>query len=104
FEARMTALGIRHFRISPRSPWQNGFAERWVGTHRRELLDHISVLGEHHLLRLVRHYVAYYNDDRPHLSLDGDAPRNRAIEPPSTGKVIALARVEGLHHRCARAS
>ncbi len=104
FDARVRGLGIRQFRISPRSPWQNGFAERWVGTLRRELLDHVIVLGERHLLRLVRDYVAYYNADRPHMSLDGDAPSGRAIESRELGSVIALPRVGGLHHRYSRAA
>ncbi|MEO8876401.1 MAG: integrase core domain-containing protein [Polyangiaceae bacterium] len=104
FDARVHAMGIRQFRISPRSPWQNGFAERWVGTLRRELLDHVIVLGERHLLRLIRDYLAYYNADRPHMSLDGDAPSGRAIEPRELGTVIALPRVGGLHHRYARAA
>ncbi|MGH7438453.1 MAG: integrase core domain-containing protein [Polyangiaceae bacterium] len=88
--------------IARRSPWQNGLAERWVGTLRRELLDHVIVLGERHLLRLVRAHVAYYNEDRPHMALDGDAPVARSVEPPSAGSVGALPRVGGLHHRYAR--
>ncbi len=104
FDARVRGLGIRQFRISPRSPWQNGFAERWVRTLRRELLDHVIVLGERHLLRIVRDYVAYFNADRPHMSLDGDAPVGRAIEPREVGAVIALPRVGGLHHRYAWAA
>ena len=91
-------------RMAPRSPWQNGFAERWVGTLRRELLDHIIVLGKRHLLRLVRQHVAYYNEDRPHMSLRGDAPIARPVEPPNTGDVVALPRVGGLHHRYSRAA
>jgi transposase InsO family protein len=78
FDARVNHLGIEQLRIAPRSPWQNGFAERWVGTLRRELLDHVIVLGERHLLRLVRQHVAYYNQDRPHMSLARDAPVARA--------------------------
>ena len=65
----MDHLGIRQLKISARSPWQNGCAERFVGTLRRELLDHLIVVGERHLLRAVRDYVAYYNGDRPHMSL-----------------------------------
>jgi transposase InsO family protein len=57
-------LGIEQIKIAPRSPWQNGYAERFVGTLRREVLDHVVVLGEHHLLRLVRSHAAYYNEDR----------------------------------------
>jgi transposase InsO family protein len=104
FEARVDHLGIEQLRIAPRSPWQNGFAERWVGTLRRELLDHVIVLGERHLLRLVRQHVAYYNTDRPHMSLGGDSPVSRDVEPPTAGKVIALPRLGGLHHRYARAA
>jgi transposase InsO family protein len=104
FDARVDHLGIEQVRIAPRSPWQNGYAERWVGTLRRELLDHVIVLGERHLLRLVREHVAYYNDDRPHMALLGDAPVVRAAEPPSAGKVVALSRVGGLHHRYSRAA
>ena len=104
FDARVNNLGVRQIRISPRSPWQNGYAERWVGTLRRELLDHVIVLGERHLLRLVRQHVAYYNSDRPHMSLGGDSPVTRDVEPPTAGKVIALPRVGGLHHRYSRAA
>jgi hypothetical protein len=61
-----------------------------VGTFRRELLDHVIVLGERHLLRLVRQHTRYYNEDRPHMSLDGDAPAARAVEPVGSGTVISL--------------
>ena len=104
FDARVDNLGVRQMRTAPHSPWQNGFAERWVGTLRRELLDHVVVLGERHLLRLVRQHMAYYNEDRPHMSLGGDAPTGRALEPPGAGDVVALPRVGGLHHRYARAA
>jgi transposase InsO family protein len=102
FDARVDHLGIRQLKISPRSPWQNCYAERFVGTLRRELLDHMIVLGERHLLRAVRDFVTYYNDDRPHMSLAGDAPITRHVEPPERGKVIAMPRVGGLHHRYSR--
>ena len=98
----MKAMGIEEVVIAPRSPWQNPFAERLVGTLRRELLDHVIVLGQRHLLCLVRAHVAYYNQDRPHMSLEGEAPITRAIETPSSGRVVALPRVGGLHHRYAR--
>jgi len=104
FNEKIDQLGVEQLRIAPRSPWQNGFAERWVGTLRRELLDHIIVLGERHVLHLVRQHVAYYNDDRPHLSLTGDTPAGRVVEPPCGGTVIALPRVGGLHHRYSRAA
>jgi putative transposase len=102
FDRRVGSLGLTQLRIAPRSPWQNGFAERWVGTARREIVDHVIVLGEHHLRRILRQYVAYYNADRPHMSLGGDAPMRRGHEPPSMGRVVALPRVGGLHHRYAR--
>jgi len=104
FDARVDHLGIRQMRIAPRSPWQNGFAERFVGTLRRELLDHVIVLGPRHLLRLLRAHVAYYNEDRPHMALAGDAPCGRAVEPSSAGRVVSLPRVGGLHHRYSRAA
>lgn len=104
FDARVENLGIEPLRIAPRSPWQNGYAERFVGTLRRELLDHVIVIGERHLLRLLREYIAYCNGDRPHLLLDADTPAGRGVEPPTLGKVVALPRAGGLHHRYARAA
>jgi transposase InsO family protein len=93
-------LGLAPKRTSFRSPWQNGTAERFVGSVRRELLDHVVVLGENHLRRLLREYVDYYNAERVHTSID-DAPAGRASEPqPATDAwAIALPRVGGLHHR-----
>ena len=102
FDARVNNLGIRQLRIAPRAPWQNGHAKRYVGTLRRELLDHVIVLGERHLLRLVQRHASYYNEDRPHMSLDGDAPVSRAVEPPARGRVVALPRVGGIPHRYPR--
>ena len=85
-----------------RSPWQNGLAERWIGTCRRELLDHVFVLGEGHLRRLRTEYVAYYNAERVHTALR-DLPAGRSMEkrPSPSAKVAALPRVGGLHHRYA---
>jgi putative transposase len=95
-------LGITPRRTAFRSPWQNGTAERWVGTCKRELIDHVVVLGEDHLRRLLRDYVAYYNADRVHTRL-ADAPDGRPVEVrPSLGaKVFGMPRVGGLHHRYA---
>jgi transposase InsO family protein len=96
---------IKGFEIDPkrtafRSPWQNGTAERVVGTVRRELLDHVIVLNEHHLRRLLREYTEYYNNERVHTSI-GDAPNGRAMEsrPSGRAKIIGFPRVGGLHHR-----
>jgi putative transposase len=93
-------IGITPKRTAFRSPWQNGTAERWVGTCKRELIDHVVVLGEDHLRRLLRDYVRYYNADRVHTRL-ADAPERRPFEVrPSIGaKVVGLPRVGGLHHR-----
>jgi transposase InsO family protein len=104
FDMRIHNIGIEQLKVAPHSPWQNGYAERWVGTLRRELLDHVIVLGERHLLRLVRQHAAYFNEDRPHMSLDGDAPVTRPIEHPPAGRVIALPRIGGLHHGYRRAA
>jgi putative transposase len=102
FDRRVNHLGITQVRIAPRSPWQNGYVERLVGTFRRELVDHLIVLNELHLLRCARAYASYYNQDRPHMSLDGDAPERRVVEPPGNGNVVALPRLGGLHHRYTR--
>jgi transposase InsO family protein len=102
FDRRVESLGIRQPRIAPRSPWQNGYAERLVGTFRRELTDQLIVLGERHLLRCAREYTKFYNEDRTHMSLEGDAPAGRADEPSEQGRVISLPRLGGLHHRYMR--
>ncbi len=98
---------IKSFEIDPkrtafRSPWQNGTAERFVGSVRRELFDHVVVLNEDHLRRLIRDYTEYYNNERVHTSI-GDAPNGRATEsrPSSRAKIIGFPRVGGLHHRYA---
>jgi transposase InsO family protein len=98
---------IKSFEIDPkrtafRSPWQNGTAERVVGTVRRELLDHVVVLNEDHLRRLLRDYADYYNNERVHTSI-GDAPNGRPVElrPAAVAKVVGFPRVGGLHHRYA---
>ena len=99
----LQSFGIRSKKTTPRSPWQNGIAERWVGTVRRELLDHVIVLNERHLLRLVTEYVRYYNEDRCHLTLGKDAPKPRPTERgPPDGEIIALPRLGGLQHRYTR--
>ena len=89
-------MGIRDHPTAPRSPWQNGHAERLIGSIRRECLDHIVVFGEAHLRRILAAYAAYYNNIRPHLSLDKDSPSHRPIQ--SLGQVIARPVLGGLHH------
>jgi transposase InsO family protein len=91
--------GMLPIRTAFRSPWQNGVAERWVGSVRRDLLDHVIVLNRRHLMRLMRDYVRYYHDDRTHLALRKDTPRGRVAEPMCRCKVKSLPRLGGLHHR-----
>jgi hypothetical protein len=97
----LTSTGLKPTRTSIQAPWQNGTAERWVESCRREMLDQVIPLNEEHLRRLVREYVGYYHEDRLHDSLEKDAPRRRAVEgrPDGGGDVIASDRVGGLHHR-----
>jgi len=98
------SFGIKAARTAYRSPWQNGVAERWVGSVRRELLDHVVVFNERHLRRLLRDYVAYYHDDRTHLGLGKATPAERPVDrrPDGEAEVVALPRVGGLHHRYER--
>ena len=100
------SFGIRPKRASFRSPWQNGVAERWVGTCRRDLLDHVIVLNERHLKRLMNEYVRYYLEDRTHLALEKGTPAGRqARETPGVGhEVTSMPRLAGLHHRYNRAA
>jgi transposase InsO family protein len=97
----LRSIGLKPKRTSRESPWQNGVAERWVGSCRRELLDHVIPLNEHHLRLLLRDYIRYYHLDRTHDGLGKDTPDRRSIETkPSNGAtVISLPRVGGLHHR-----
>jgi transposase InsO family protein len=94
-------LGSGLIRTAYRCPWQNGVAERWVGSCRRELLDHVIVLNESHLRRLLRDYLEYYHDDRIHDALKKETPTLRGVErrPSGTAKVVGMPRVGGLHHR-----
>ena len=98
--------GTEPVRTAFRSPWQNGVAERWVGSVRRDLLDHVIILNERHLRRLLRDYVRYYHEDRTHLGLGKDTPCGRvtASTVPSASKIISLPRLGGLHHRYAVAA
>ena len=97
---RLRAMGIRDKPTSPAGPWQNGFAERLIGSIRRECLDHMVVFGEAHLLRILRSYGRYYNEVRTHRSLDKDAPVSRPVQ--RTGNITSSAILGGLHHRYIR--
>jgi len=102
FRRRVKGMLIAEVLTAPRSPWQNPFVERVIGTIRRELLDHVIVLNEGHLRRRLRSYLRYYHGSRTHLALEKDAPEPRAVEPPAQGRVLALPQVGGLHHRYIR--
>ena len=102
FQRRIKNLGIEEVVSAPRSLWQNPYVERLIGTIRRELLDHVIVLNEAHLKRLLAGYLDYHHSSRTHQSLDGNAPRPREVEPPETGQVVAIPQVGGLHHRYTR--
>lgn len=97
----MRAMGSQPMRTAFRSPWQNGVAERWVGSCRRDLLEHVIVLNERHLKRLMAEYVRYYHEDRTHLGLAKDTPEHRPIATGSGvgGKIQSFPRLGGLHHR-----
>jgi transposase InsO family protein len=102
FVRRVRAIGIEPVLTAPRSPWQNPYCERVIGTLRRDCLDHVIVLGEQHLRRILRKYLEYVHGSRTHLALDKDAPEPRKRESTGGGNVIALPRVGGLHHRYTR--
>jgi putative transposase len=97
----LISSGIKPKRIGYRCPWQNGISERWIGSCRREILDHVIILDENHLRRLIRDYISYYHDDRIHDSLDKDSPATRAVskKPDSSANLISFPRIGGLHHR-----
>jgi transposase InsO family protein len=100
FTNRVRAMGIRDRPISPRSPWQNPYAERLIGTLRRDCLDHVLIFGERHLRGVLTSYSLYYNETRTHLGLGKDAPLGRAVE--RSGTIIVTPILSGLHHRYAR--
>src|SRR2546425_2195267 len=102
FRQRLKRMGTREVLTAPSSPWQNPFAERLIGSIRRECLDHVVVLGERHLRRTLTRYFAYYHRARTHLSLDKDAPDGRPVERRDLGSVIPIPEVGGLHHRYVR--
>ena len=98
FENGFAGLGMKDCPIAPRSPWQNPYVERVIGSIRRVCLDHIVVLNERHLKQILRRYFAYYHQWRPHRSLEMDSPYRRSVHPPEMGEVIEFPAVDGLHH------
>lgn len=102
FCRRVEGMDIREVPIAPRSPWQNPYVERMIGSIRRECLDHMIILNEQHLRRIIASYLRYYHAARTHLSLDKDAPDGRTAQPPEAGKIIALPHLGSLHHEYVR--
>ncbi len=100
--ARLKVMGIEEVVTAPRSPWQNPFAERVIGSIRRECLDHVIIFNETHLRRILASYVPYYHGSRTHLSLNKDSPVPRPVQLGVAGKVVAFPLVGGLHHRYKR--
>lgn len=101
-QRRIAHLNIQDLVTTPASPWKNAYAERVIGSIRRECLNHTIVLSEKHLRRVLKEYVRYYNESRTHLGLAKDPPKHRPIEPPGRGTVVALPVLGGLHHRYTR--
>ena len=100
FMRRVSAMGIRDRPISPGSPWQNGHAERLIGTLRRECLDHVVIIGTRHLRRVLASYAGYYNQARTHLALQKDAPLRRIVQ--RSGRITVIPILSGLHHQYVR--
>jgi len=102
FRRRVAGMGIAEVISAPASPWQNPYAERVIGSIRRECLDHVVVLNQTHLRRVLSIYSRYYHRSRTHLGLEKDAPDPRLVSAPSTGAIVAIPEVGGLHHRYER--
>jgi len=102
FRRRVRSMGLEEVVIAARSPWQNAYVERLIGSIRRECLDHTIVLSEDHLRRVLRRYFSYYHDWRTHLSLAMDCPEPRIAQPCEAGQVFEVPEVGGLHHHYER--
>jgi hypothetical protein len=102
FIAQVGGLGIRQVPTTARSPWQNCYAERLIGSIRRECLNHVIIINERHLRRIMKSYMSYYNGSRTHLSLDKDAPESRPVQNQHVGRIVQIPEVGGLHHRYQR--
>jgi putative transposase len=102
FQRRLAGMGIAEVVSAPASPWQNPYVERLIGSIRRECLDHVIVINETHLRRILKFYGQYYHRSRTHLGLKKDTPDHRPISGTSTGPIVAISEVGGLHHRYER--
>jgi putative transposase len=102
FRRLVAGMGISEVVSAPSSPWQNPYAERLIGSVRRECLDHVIILSQKHLRRVLEPYISYYHGARTHLALEKDAPTPRRVQALTEGRVVAFAEVGGLHHRYER--
>jgi putative transposase len=102
FSDAAESMGIREVLTAPQSPWQNPYVERFIGSIRRECLDHVIIINKAGLRRMLKAYFEYYECSRTHLSLEKDAPVSRPVQPPSTGNIVEIPMVGGLHHRYER--
>ena len=102
FRMQVANMGINEVLTAARSPWQSPYVERLIGSIRRECLDHIIVLGEESLRRMLRSYIEYYHDSRCHLGLNKDSPEHREVQSSDKGRIVEIPKVSGLHHRYER--
>jgi len=102
FTLRVEGMGIEQVPIAARSPWQNCFVERMIGSIRRDCLDHVIIINDWHLRRILKSYFRYYHKSRTHLALEKDAPESREIQGRELGRIVQLPEVGGLHHRYER--
>ena len=102
FSRRVAGMGIEEILTAIRAPRMNAHCERVIGTLRRECFDHVIVWNERHARQLIRDAVVYYNEDRTHMALGKNTPSGRGVESAESGKIVALTRVSGLHHRYTR--
>jgi putative transposase len=102
FWATVEGMSIEEILIAPRSPWQNCYAERVIGSIRRECLNHLIVINDNHLRRILKNYFHYYHESRTHLSLDKDTPDFRAVQSSESERIVQIRQVGGLHHRYER--
>lgn len=102
FTKRVKGMGVKEVRTACRSPWQNPYTERLIGSIRRDCLNHVIVLGEEHLRSLLRPYFEYCHRSRTHLGLSGDCPESREVDLPENGRTVEISKVGGLHHQYVR--
>ena len=102
FRKRVQSMGIEEILTAARSPWQNAYVERMIGSIRRDCLDHVVVLNERHLKQILTNYFSYYHRWRTHLSLETDSPSSRPVQLPASGQFVQFPQLGGVHHHYER--